>query len=161
MSKVCILNTGVCVQLELFSKICDLCDTYNILEFELIFLSTSRCVFWVWHAKQEMLTPRTTVLTFFWRLTLLHGLDLFWQILSLSLGLYETWLLDFRVCFFLECITWLTCTNVHGTTVRRQRKNVWGSDWTCVSGIQSIPACHMSQLKILEKVCLVQGVAQR
>ena len=57
----------------------------------MIFVSTSMCVFtlldqspcnvWrVWHAKQEMLTPRAPDLTFFWGFTLLHGLDFYNQI---------------------------------------------------------------------------------
>ena len=54
----------------------------------LILLSTSLCVFtlpdqslcnvwWVWHAKQEMLTPQAPDVTLFWGFILLHGLDFF------------------------------------------------------------------------------------
>ena len=46
-----------------------------------------------------MFTPQAPDMTFFWGFTLLHGLDL--PILSLSNGLYNTWLLDFRVLFWI------------------------------------------------------------
>ena len=80
----------------------------------LIFLSISLCVFtlpdqspwnvWqVWHAKQEMLTPRTPDLTSF-KGSHFCMAGLFKPILSLSLGLYATWLSDFGVCSFLDNI---------------------------------------------------------
>ena len=85
----------------------------DLIERWIFFLSTSLCVFtlpgqspctvwWVWHAKQEMLTPRAPDLTFFWGFTLLHGIDRFLTDFAFSRGLYDTWLSDFGVCSFLD-----------------------------------------------------------
>ena len=85
------------------------------------FFSTNLCVFtlpdqsscniwWVWHARQEMLTPHAPDLIFFWGFTLLHDLDIFFVFgLSLSLDFMVIYicLSDFKVCFLPDDISTL------------------------------------------------------
>ena len=93
-------------------------------------------VWWVWHAKQVMLTPQAPDVTFFWGFTLLHGLA-FLPILSLSFALYDAWLSDFTVCSFLDniCNIYLY---VFGTFICLRYIYRWLGIFTSISMVENL-----------------------
>ena len=80
-----------------------------------------------------------------WRVHIFAWIGLFLPILSLSLGLYATWLSDFRVCSFLDNISVTLNMKFHQIL---HNWSVSNYKWPCIKALTLSLMVHHYQLPI-------------